>query len=189
MNRPGRAARLRGSLATALLVAALGGACAYYGDDEPLWGNCCALKIADEQSSSTERDTLIAWGRVANFHGDGTNDYDGGKAWRQRQIALGLADFQKTHPDSQGPAYLAGLGMTCGPVGPKTGRTRCAVELSVWVTCIGKFGLYFPPPVPREVRKPIAAVLQMTIDVSESDVLDSSVRVVPIPGGRLCQRQ
>jgi hypothetical protein len=47
----------------------------------------------------------------------------------------------------------------------------------------------FPPPVPKELRKPIAAILQMTIDVSASDILNSSVKVVPLPGGRLCQRQ
>jgi hypothetical protein len=42
--------------------------------------------------------------------------------------------------------------------------------------------------VPKELRKPIAAVLQMIIDVSASNILDSSVQVVPFPGGRLCHR-
>ncbi|MEI9898892.1 MAG: hypothetical protein WDN31_00810 [Hyphomicrobium sp.] len=62
------------------------------------------------------------------------------------------------------------------------------MDLSVWVKCTAKLGLYVLPPVPKAVSQPIAAVLQMTIDVSASDILDSSVRVVPVPGERLCQR-
>lgn len=154
-------------------------------------GECCALEVADEKSSSKDRETLIAWGRAVNFHGDGTNNYDNTKAWRQREIGLGLADFQKVHPGSQGRDYLTGLGMTCGPArGPKANRTRCEAELSVRVTCTVLFSWPFlSTPVPKELRKPIAAVLQMTIEVSASDILDSSVQVVPLPGARLCQRQ
>lgn len=173
----------------ALLVAALGAACAY--DEEGLWGNCCGLEIADEESSSKERGLLIAWGRVGGFLGDGSPmGGDGPSAWRKREIASGLADFQKAHPGSQGRDYLADLGMVCGLVrGPTAEQTRCAMELRVWVTCTVKFGWpYFPNPVPKELRKPIAAVLQMTIDVSASDVLDASAQIVPLPGGRLCHR-
>jgi hypothetical protein len=181
------------SLATALLVVVLGAACAYHGDDEPLWGNCCALQVAGEESAPKERDTLMAWGGTIGFRGDGTSrDWEGTKAWRRRQIAYGFAVFQERHPASQARDYLVGLGMTCAPLDNdlKARRERCAVELPVWATCTAKFGWpYSPPPVPRELRKPIAAVLQMTIDVSGSDVLDSSVRVVPVPGGRLCERQ
>jgi hypothetical protein len=80
--------------------------------------------------------------------------------------------------------------MTCTSVrGSKADLTRCKVELTVWVQCTVLFGWYFPTPLPKELRKPMAAVLQMTIDVSGSDVLYSSVKVVPVPGGRLCQRQ
>lgn len=189
MNRPEHAAKHRTALATALLTAALGAACTYDGSDELLWGNCCALKVADETSGSTQRETLIAWGRVNNFHGDGTNRWNNTKAWRHREIGLGLADFQRAHPGSQARDYLTHLGMTCAPVRvSKANVTRCDVELSIWVKCTALFGWYFPPPVPKELRKPIAAVLQMTIDLSASDILDSSVQVVPVPGGRLCQR-
>lgn len=176
----------------ALLVVVLVAACAYDGDDELLWGNCCALEIADQKSSSKERDTLVVWGGTIGFHGDGTStDWERTKAWRRRQIAYGFAVFQERHQPSQARDYLAGLGMTCAPFDdtPKAGRERCAVEFPVHVTCTVKFGwAYFPNPVPRELRKPIAAILQMTIDVSASDVLDSSVQVVPLPGGRLCHR-
>lgn len=175
----------------ALLVVVLGAACAYDGDDELLWGNCCALEVAGEKSASKERDPLMAWGGTVGFHGDGTSkDWEGTKAWRRRQIADGFAVFQERHPPSQAREYLVGLGMTCTPLDnePKARRERCTVELPVWATCNGKFGMLFPPPVPKTLRKPIAAILQMTIDVSASDVLDSSVRVVPVPGGRLCQR-
>ncbi|WP_422001478.1 hypothetical protein [Reyranella sp.] len=172
----------------ALLVAVLGAGCTYP-DDELVWGNCCALKVADETSGSKQRETLIAWGRVNNFQGDGTNSWNNTQAWRSRQIGLGLADFRKAHPGSQGPDYLAHLGMTCTPSGgSKADPTRCEVELSVWARCVAKLGMLFPAPVPEELRKPIAAVLQMTIDVSGSDILASSVQVVPLPGGRLCHR-
>lgn len=187
MKRLGNAARQRGSLATTLLVAVLGAACAY--DEEQSWRECCALKVADERSGSKQRETLIAWGRVNNFDGNGTNNWNNTKAWRHREIGLGLADFQKARPGSQGRDYLTHLGMTCAPVrGSKADLTRCEVELSVWVKCTVLFGWYFPTPVPKELRKPIAAILRMTIDLSASDILDSSVQVMPVPGGRLCQR-
>jgi hypothetical protein len=179
------------SLATAFLVVVLGTACAYYGDDEPLWGNCCTLEVAGGRSASTERDPLMAWGGTVGFHGDGTSqDWEGTKAWRRRQIAYGYAVFQERHPLSQARDYLVGLGMTCVPLDneSKARRERCAVELPVWTACNGKFGMLFRPPVPKGLRQPIAAVLQMTIDVSASDILDSSVRVVPLLGGRLCER-
>jgi len=79
--------------------------------------------------------------------------------------------------------------MTCTPSGgSKADPTRCEVELSVWARCVAKLSVLFPSPVPKELRKPIAAVLQMTIDVSGSDILGSSVQVVLYPGGRLCHR-
>jgi hypothetical protein len=177
------------SLATALLVVVLGAACAYDRDEELLWGNCCTLEIAGGKSASTERDPLMAWGGTVGFHGDGTSqDRENTKAWRRRQVAYGLAVFQERQHGAQARDYLAGLGMTCGRARPDTEGTRCSVDLSVWVTCNGKFGMLFPPPVPKALREPIAAVLQITIDVSASDVLNSSVRVVPLPGGRLCER-
>jgi hypothetical protein len=86
----------------ALLVVCLGAACAYDGNDESLWGTCSALKIADEKSSSNERDTLIVWGGTFGFHGDGTSsDWEGTKAWRRRQIAYGFVAFQERHRRSQ----------------------------------------------------------------------------------------
>jgi hypothetical protein len=63
------------------------------------------------------------------------------------------------------------------------------VELPVWATCTVKFGWpYFSNPVPKELSKPIAASLQMTIVVSASNIPDSEAQVVPLPGGRLCER-
>jgi hypothetical protein len=179
------------SLATALLVVVSSAACAYHGDDESLWGNCCTLEVAGAKSASTERDPLMAWGGTVGFHGDGTsNDWEGTKAWRRRQIAYSYAVFRESHLPSQPRDYLLSLGMTCAPLDnePKARRERCAVELPVSATCNGKFGMLFRPPVPKALRQPIAAVLQMTIDVSASDILDLSVRVVPPPGGRLCHR-
>lgn len=189
MKRLREAARRGRSLSIALLAAALGAGCAYP-DDELLWGNCCALKVSEEASSSTNRGTLLFWGATVGFQGDGSSrDWDGTKAWRRGEIALRFAQFRQMHADTQARDYLVGLGMTCGHErDAKADGTRCTVELSVWVRCVGKVSMLFPSPVPTGLRKPIAAVLQMTIDVSASDVLDSSVQVVPVPGGRLCQR-
>ena len=190
MNCAGQAARHRGSLTTALLAAVLGAGCTYP-DDELLWGNCCALEVANEASSSKDRNTLISWGGTAGFHGDGSSqDWEGTKAWRKRQIAYGFAVFRERHPPAQARDYLAGLGMTCGDErDAKPDRTQCTAELSVWARCVGKLSMLFASPVPSGLRKPIAAVLRLTIDVSGSDILDSSVQVVPLAGGRLCQRQ
>lgn len=183
-------ARRRGLLSIALLAAALGGGCTYP-DDELLWDNCCALRVSEEESGSKERETLLAWGGTVGFRGDGTSgDWEGTQAWRRRQIAYGFAVFQEGHSSANARDYLVSLGMTCDPERiAKADQTRCTVELSVWARCVGKMSMLFPSPVPTALRRPIAAVLQMTIDVSASDILDSSVRVVPIPGGRLCERQ
>lgn len=137
-----------------------------------------------------ERDTLMVWGGTVGFHGNGTSqDWDGTKAWRRRQIAYGLALFHERHHGAQARNYLAGLGVACGGVDPKTEGARCTVELAVWATCTVKFGwAFFSNRVPKEMSKPIPAVLQRTIDVSGSDILDSAVQVVPYPGDRLCHR-
>jgi hypothetical protein len=174
----------------ALPVAMLGAACAY--DEAQSWRECCLLEIAGhEEASSKERQTLIAWGRAVGFQEDGRSKvWEGAKAGRKQKIALGLARFQEAHPASQARDYLADLGMTCSPVrGANAEWTRCAVDLPVRVTCTVKFSWpFFSTPVPKELRKPITAVLQMTIDVSASNILDSEAQVVPLPGGRLCQR-
>lgn len=183
-----QAARRRVSTVMTMLVACLGAACAINTEDELTWGNCCALKIADEKSGSQARDTLLAWSRHVNFNGNG-DTWDGSKAWRKAEFGRGLASFLETHPGAQARDYLADLGMRCSSIRAETSDlTRCEVELSVWVTCTAKLGVLFPPPVPKEMRKPIAALLQMTIDVSASDILESSTRMVPLPGGRLCER-
>jgi hypothetical protein len=177
-------------VAIALLIAVLGAACAY--DEEELWGNCCALEIATEESNPKDGGLLIAWGRVGGFLGDGTSTQgDIAHAWRRRQFAYGFAVFQERHLPSKARDYLASLGMACTPLDndPKTRRERCVVEAPVWATCTVKFGWpYFPNPVPKELRKPIPAVLHMTIDVSDSDIEGSSAHVSPMPGGRLCHR-
>lgn len=183
-----QAARRCVSLARAVLIACLGAGCTANSNDELLWGNCCALKIADEKSGSQARDTLLAWSRHVNFNGNG-DTWDGSKAWRKAEFGRGLASFLETHPGAQARDYLADLGMRCSSISAETSDlTRCEVELSVWVRCTAKLGWLFPAPVPKEMRKPIAAILQMTIDVSASDILDSSTRMAPLPGGRLCER-
>ncbi len=189
MKRPGQAASYRLSLATALLIGGLGAACAY--DEAQSWRECCALKIVGENPSSKERNTLMAWGGT-HFHGDGgSQDGEDRKAWRRRQIAYGLTVFQERHHGDQARDYLASLGMTCGAVDARKAEpTRCAAALPVWATCTVLFSWpILSTPVPKELQKPIAALLQMSIDVSGSQILDSSVRVVPFAGGRLCKRQ
>ena len=174
--------------AVALAVAAIGAACAY--DEAQSWRECCGMEIADrEESGSKEGRSLFAWARVGGLSGDGKSmGWGDAKASRKRKVAVGLADFQMAHPVALPRDYLADLGMTCAS-SAKAELSRCAVELPVWVRCTVKFGWPFlSTPVPKELQKPIAAILQMTIDVSASDILDSSVQVVPLPGGRLCHR-
>jgi len=182
-------------LAVALSIAGLGAACAY--DEAQSWRECCALTIAGrDETSPKERQTLIAWGRTPGFLGDGRPmDSENSKASRRKQIAYGLAVFQEQHRGAPARDYLASLGMTCGAVDAKPvdtrqrELTRCAAELPVQVQCTVMISWPFlSTPVPKELREPIAAFLQMTIDVSGSDIIDSSVRVMPVPGGRLCHR-
>ena len=154
LSRLRQAARRCRPLSIALLAAALGAGCTYP-DDELVWGNCCALKVSEEASSSTNRGTLLFWGATVGFQGDGSSeDWDGTKAWRKGEIALRFAQFRQMHADTQARDYLVGLGMTCGDErAAKPGRTRCTVELSVWARCVGKVSMLFPSPVPSGLRK------------------------------------
>jgi hypothetical protein len=172
-----------------VLVGALG--CSRY-DEEQSWRECCVLQIVDDRAtSSMERRAIVSWASSPGFWGNGKSmDWVGAKDKRKEWIALSLISFHKSNPGARARDHFVGLGMACVPVGdPKTELARCDVELPIWVKCAVMMSWPFgATPVPKELQRPIPAVLQMTIDVSASAVLDTSVQVMPIPGGRLCHR-
>lgn len=165
--------------------------CSRY-DEEQSWRECCVLKIIDDKAASTkERQTIIAWASSPGFWGNGESmAWVGANDKRREWITLSLTDFRNSNPESRARDYFISLGTICVPAGdPKAERARCNVELPVWVKCTVMMSWPFgATPVPKELQRPIPAVVQMTIDVSASAVLDTSVQVMPLPGGRLCHR-
>jgi hypothetical protein len=151
--------------------------------------------VGDETSSPAGQKTIIDWQRETMFGGRGSagdmNDSNLPDSWKKRQIKPAIADFLVGNPGARASDYFLSLGMTCKPAtaASRDGVTRCEIELPIWVECISK-NLWFPggAPVPKELRKPIPALLHMSVNVSTVAMLDVSTRVEPIPGGRLCHR-
>ena len=121
--------------------------------------------------------------------GEGHN-WVGWERWPKEQISSGYARFSAANWDAQAADHLRTQGMTCRPEQPSAeGKVLCSIELPVWVECTS-MNIYFPggAPVPKELRKPIPARLDLSIAVRWSSILGLSVQIFPIPGGRLCHR-
>ena len=165
--------------------------------EEQSWSICCTtMFVGDETASPPGRQTIIGWLQGAGFSGTGKErkgtDLSGPPyhSWRKNKIASDLADYLAGNPGSPASAYFASLGMTCKrKAATDDDVTRCDVELPTWVECLS-MNVFFPggAPVPKELRKPLPAVLHMSVDVSASAFLDTSAQLQPIPGGRLCHR-
>lgn len=175
---------------TALLL----GGC-YNAEDS--WKICCRLHIVgDETSSPLARRTIIDWQRQTQFDGTGgsyelvDSPRSPHHSWKKQQIEVGISDFLAGNPRAPASDYFLILGMACRPATTrKDDATRCDIELPIWVEC-ASLNQFFPggAPVPEELRKPIPALLRVTVDVSASTFLDTSARIAPLPGGRLCHR-
>lgn len=165
------------------------GGCHY--DEAQSWRECCRVRIIGDETSSPEgRKTIIKWASVMYFEADGALVKFVGKSWTELQIESALANFLADNPGTSSSDYFASLGMTCEPaITSKDDLTRCAVDLPVGIKCtVVKSVPLLGTPVPKELRKPISAVLHVSVSASASTVLDTSARVVPLPGGRLCHR-
>jgi hypothetical protein len=165
--------------------------------EEQSWSICCTTMIVgDETASPPGRQTIIGWVRRTGFSGTGKADEWVNSSlppfysWKKNKIASDLADYLAGNPGNPASAFFVSLGMTCRrKAATNDDVTRCDVELPTWVECLS-MNIYFPggPPVPEELRKPLPAVLHVSVDVSASAFLDTSARLQPIPGGRLCHR-
>jgi hypothetical protein len=165
---------------------------------EDSWKICCSLHIVgDETSSPAARKTIIDWERRTTFGGDGVADRSINwslppyYSWTKNQIASAVTDFLAANPGARASDYFLSLGMNCrsGTITPEADATRCEIELPVWVEC-SSLNIFFPggAPVPEELRKPISALLDVSVEVSALTFLDGSAQVVRVPGGRLCHR-
>ena len=166
------------------------GGCHYTEEDS--WQICCNLHIVgDETSSPAARRTIIEWVSKDGFSSQGElNDWVGWDRWPKERISSGYARFSAANWDAQAADYLRTLGMTCRPEQPSAeGKVLCSIELPVWVECTS-MNIYFPggAPVPKELRKPLPARLDLSVAVRWSSILGLSVQIFPIPGGRLCHR-
>lgn len=171
------------------LVISLVVGCSHY-DEERSWSECCRLRILKEKDAPpTARNTIIKW--APSFWGDGTSMGDVGEEGRtKRRITLTFDAFLVENPAVRLGDYFDGLGMACRPKGnPTDGLRHCHIDLPVWIQCTVVISWPFgATPVPKELQKPIAAVLHMAVDLSASAVLAASAQVIPLPGGRLCHR-
>lgn len=162
---------------------------------EASWKVCCALVISDEKSNIDARKTIIDWQSWTSFSGDGSaaDTMDLGSletTWKSRQLRSEIRLFLTGNPGTRPSDYFVGLGMTCRSIDrPAADVTRCQIDLPVLVECVS-LNVYFPwgAPIPKELQRPIPALLHVRVDVSTSALLDTFTRVLPIPGGRLCHR-
>jgi hypothetical protein len=171
------------------------GGCHYSEEDK--WKVCCALYILrDETPSASARTTIIKWQRATSFNGDGraVDWNDDGKSSdtnKKRQIKSEIANFLADSPGGRATDYFLSLGMTCSPDMAilKADVMHCEIELAIWVDC-GPTYRWLPgtTPIPKELQKPLPALLRMTVDVSTSTLLGASTRIEPVPGGHLCHR-
>lgn len=165
--------------------------------EEERWSVCCVTHILPEATaSSAARTTIISWQRLTLFDGDGRAG-DGGygsrsfDSYKNHRIKSEIANFLADNPTARATDYLAGLEMTCGadPTISKAGRTRCDLELPIWVQC-GPTYRFLPgtTPIPGQLQKPLPALLRMRIDLSGNTVLETFTHIDPVPGGHLCHR-
>jgi hypothetical protein len=163
---------------------------------EDSWKICCGLVLVeDETSSPAARNTIIDWQKFTSFGADGSavdsNNTNLPGSWKKRRLEAATAEFLADNPGARASDYFRGLGMACRPATvPKSDVTQCDIELPIWAECVS-LNVFFPwgAPIPEELRKPMPAFLQVRVDVSASTFLGTATRVVPVPGGHLCQRQ
>lgn len=162
---------------------------------EDSWKICCRLLIVgDETSSPAERRAIMEWQRLTAFREDGSSvDVSNANlpgATKKQLISSSLADFLAGQPGSRASDYFLGLGMMCRfGIAPKDDVTRCEIDLPITIKC-ASLNMFFPggAPVPEELRKPMPALLRVSVDVSAATLIDMSTRIVPVTGGRLCHR-
>jgi hypothetical protein len=175
-------------IAAGLLLAG----CSYTEEDS--WNVCCSLVVvSDEVSSSQARMTIMNWQRTTSFRADGSAvELIGSKSNTLKKLSIekALAEFQAANPDRRPVDYFTSVGMTCSPAVARSNAFSCEVELPIAFGCYS-LNVYFPwgAPVPAELRNPMPGYLQMKLDVASNGLLNTTTRIAPVPGGRLCQRQ
>ena len=110
--------------------------------------------------------------------------------WTKQEILSAMNKFLTAQPKSRPSDYFQGLGMTCRPApSAVVDVTQCEIEVPIHVQCFST-NEWKPwgSPLPDELQKPLPAQLRLQADVSRNALLDVDVRVLPVPGGRLCHR-
>jgi hypothetical protein len=166
----------------------------HYSEDQK-WEQCCNTVIVDDERSNTPAaKKIIDLQRASHFDGVGhsfeSRNDTSNETTKLRRVRSVVGKYVAENPHARARDYFVSLGMTCTPVPKVAGdATACEIELPVWIECFSK-NIYFPggPPVPQELQKPIAAVLNWRVDLSDSTVLDNFTRLSPTSGGRLCHR-
>jgi hypothetical protein len=151
--------------------------------------------IADEKTSDTGRKTIIHWQSWTSFSGDGsaadTMDLKALETtWKSRQLRAEISRFLAGNPNARPSAYFVSLGMACkSATSASVDVTRCQIDLPIWIECLS-LNVYFPfgARIPKELQKPIPALLHVSVDVSSAALVDTYTRVLPVPGGHLCNR-
>lgn len=169
--------------------------CNYSEEEE--WSVCCVLYVRADQTASGEARTVIKWHQQTDYDGNGTGGqgyYGEGKTFyssKDDKIRADVTAFLDDNPEKRSTDYFLGLGMTCGPYATASGGsgTRCEIALPVGVTC-GPTYRFLPgtTPIPERLKRPLAGVLHVNVDLPTGRPLKTSSRVDPVPGGQLCHR-
>ena len=149
------------------------------------WEKCCQLWIPKDQTSGSESyQALLKLSRYSSFDGDGRNGLTGMESRRAQEAQK---DVEAYDPKMQPKDYFSHMGMVCLPLrGGESARTRCEAEVPVWVRC-AKLP-FFSGPLPEELQGLRPALLQVSVEMSNSAVLGVGSNVAPYPGDRLCHR-
>jgi hypothetical protein len=161
---------------------------------------CCVLNIHAYEAAPVSAQVVINWYRSSDFDGDGSGrqgPYGDGEVRfldKDDKIRLEVTRFLAENPKGGAADYFVALGMTCGPPSIISmlgaARARCKIELPVRVVCRPSY-IARPlssAPIPEQFRKPLDAVLHVSVDVSANGLLGTSSRVFPVAGGHLCLR-
>lgn len=159
------------------------------------WAACCSMGVYRGKAANTASANAILgliW--QTSFDPDGRArmrmDPKSSEPWTKQEILSAMNKFLTAQPKSRPSDYFLGLGMTCRPApSAVVDVTQCEIEVPIRVQCFStNESKPWGSPLPDEFQEPLPARLRLQADVSRTALLNVDVRVLPVPGGRLCHR-
>ena len=160
------------------------------------WAACCSMGVyRGKEVNTASANAILGLIFDIRFEPDGQArmriDPKSSELTTKRMILSAMNRFMSAQPKNRPSDYFVELGMSCRPAAASAtvDVTRCEIEVPIHVQCFSTNALEpWGSPLPDELQKPLPARLRLQADVSRNALLDVDVRVLPVPGGRLCHR-